>query len=117
MARFHVTKPHFLLKASIKKLLDCSKTSSLIVKPVTTCVMLSVALANGSSLRKLDIDNPFDGTLKEDIYMEQAPCFNKTEVVLHWFANFTKLFMGSNNPQVLGLTSYRISSFQLVLSL
>uniref|UniRef100_A0A803NMC5 Reverse transcriptase Ty1/copia-type domain-containing protein n=1 Tax=Cannabis sativa TaxID=3483 RepID=A0A803NMC5_CANSA len=55
---------------------DFTKTFSLVVKPVTIRIVLSLALAKGWCIQQLDINNAFlNGDLKEEVYMTQAPSF------------------------------------------
>lgn len=53
---------------STNKLVDFSKTFSLVVKPTTIRIVLIVALAKGWPFRQLDINNAFcNEILKEDM--------------------------------------------------
>ena len=52
------------------------KTFSLVVKPPTVRVVLSMALNHGWNLHQMDVSNAFlHGDLEEAIYMEQTPGF------------------------------------------
>lgn len=45
---------------------------SLVVKHVTVCLVLSIAVSRGWCLRQLDIQNAFlHGLLQEEVYMRQ----------------------------------------------
>jgi hypothetical protein len=49
---------------------------SLVVKPTTIGVLLSLAVTRGGDLRQIDIQNAFlHGFLNEDVYMRQPPGF------------------------------------------
>jgi hypothetical protein len=57
--------------------LDYYDTFSLVVKPMTVRLVLSIAVSNGWTLRQLDINNAFlQGTLAEDVYMAQPLGFH-----------------------------------------
>lgn len=56
--------------------LDFSQTFSLVVKPTTIRVVLTVALANNWKISQLEFNNAFlNGTLNEEFYMIQPPGF------------------------------------------
>lgn len=56
--------------------IDYSETFSPVIKPSTVCLVLSLAVFQGWSLRQLDINNAFlQGTLTEDVFMSQPPGF------------------------------------------
>lgn len=56
---------------------DFSETFSPVIKPVTTRVVLSIALSNGWSIRQLDVNNAFlNGILTEEVFMVQPEGFS-----------------------------------------
>jgi len=55
---------------------DFLETFSLVVKPTTVRMVLSVAISRGWHLRQIDVQNAFlHGFLNEDVYMAQLPSF------------------------------------------
>ncbi|KAL5562512.1 hypothetical protein UlMin_032259 [Ulmus minor] len=55
---------------------DFNETFSLVVKPTTIRVVITLALSFGWCLRQLDVNNAFlNGELKEKVYMEQPAGF------------------------------------------
>ena len=64
--------------------LDYSETFSPVVKPVTICTVLFLAVACGWSIRQLDIKNAFlHGFLDEPIFMQQPPGFIHPQMPSH----------------------------------
>jgi hypothetical protein len=54
--------------------IDYEDTFSLVVKPTTIRIILSIAISEGWHLRQLDVQNTFlHGNLEEDVYMMQPP--------------------------------------------
>jgi hypothetical protein len=56
--------------------LDYEDTFSLVVNPTTICLLLSLSVNRGWSLRQLDVQNDFlHGVLEEEVSMRQPPGF------------------------------------------
>lgn len=53
---------------------------SLVVKPATIRLILSIAISRGWYLRQLDVQNVFlHGVLEEDVFMKQPPGYEGAE--------------------------------------
>ena len=56
--------------------IDYFDTFSLVIKPATIRVVLSITVMNGWPLRQLDVNNAFlNGRLTEEVFMLQPPGF------------------------------------------
>lgn len=56
--------------------IDYHDTFSLVVKPTTVRIVLSIAVSHGWTLRQLDVNNVFlQGHLSKNVYMSQPPGF------------------------------------------
>jgi hypothetical protein len=54
--------------------IDYEDTFSPIIKIATICIILSIVVSKGWSLRQLDVQNTFlHGYLEEEVYMQQPP--------------------------------------------
>ena len=54
--------------------IDFHDTFSLVVKPTTIGLILTLDISHGWSLHQLDVNNVFlHGTLTEDVFMQQPP--------------------------------------------
>jgi hypothetical protein len=64
--------------------LHCDDTFSLVVKPTTIHLLLSLALTHGWLLHQLDIQNVFlDDVLEKEVFMHQAPGFEDIKLPHH----------------------------------
>jgi Reverse transcriptase (RNA-dependent DNA polymerase) len=55
---------------------DYFETFSPVVRPSTICIVLTLTLSKGWTLRQLDVQNAFlHGDLQETVYMHQSPGF------------------------------------------
>lgn len=64
--------------------IDYGETYSPVIKPTTVCIVLSLALSNGSPIYQIDIQNAFlHGTISEVVYMTQTPGFSHPQFPTH----------------------------------
>jgi histone deacetylase 1/2 len=64
--------------------IDYEDTFSPVVKAATICLVLTLSVSHGWSLRQLDVKNAFlHGVLKEEIYMKQPPGFEYPHLPHH----------------------------------
>jgi hypothetical protein len=64
--------------------IDYSKTFSVVIKPTTVRLVLTIAISNGWSLHQLDVHNAFlNGILQEEVYMDQPPGFVHSDFPTH----------------------------------
>lgn len=64
--------------------IDYRETFSLVLKPKTLRLVLSLAISQNWPLRQLDINNIFlQGHLHENVYMTQPPGFVKSNLPTH----------------------------------
>ena len=63
---------------------DFDDTFSLVIKPTTIRLVISLAISHNWTLNQLDVKNAFlHGVLKETVYMEQPPGFVEPELSDH----------------------------------
>ena len=64
--------------------IDFTETFSLVIRPTTVQLVLSLALTHGWPIRQLDVKNAFlHSHLKEIVYMEQPPEFSNPTFPTH----------------------------------
>jgi histone deacetylase 1/2 len=74
--------------------LDYEDTFSLVVKPTTIRLLLSLAVTHGWFMRQLDVENAFlNGILEEEVFMRQPPGFVDSERP-HHLCRLTKAIYG-----------------------
>ena len=72
---------------------DYSETFSLVVKLATVRLVLSIAVSCNWPLRQLDVSNAFfHGFLKEEVYIEQPPCYVDQQFPHHIFKLHKSLY-------------------------
>ncbi|KAK1645622.1 hypothetical protein QYE76_063427 [Lolium multiflorum] len=89
-------------------------TFSLVDKPTTIRLLLSMALSQRWHVRQLDIQNVFlHGVLEEEVFMRQPPGFE--DPVLATCVDWIRLSMGLNKPLVPGMLDSVLFSLALGL--
>ena len=64
--------------------IDYDETYDPVIKPTMVCTILSLAISAGWSVQQIDIQNAFlHGTLFEDVFMAQPPCFQHSQFLHH----------------------------------
>ena len=85
---------------------DYHNTFSMVVKPTSIHLILSLMTSRGWALCLLDVNNAFlQGTLYEDIYMSQPPDFVDL-APLTLYVNSIRPFMTSSRHPMLGTMCY-----------
>jgi hypothetical protein len=64
--------------------IDYEDTFSLVTKPTTVRLVLSIAISSGWSIRQIDIQNAFlYGVLIEEVFMSQPPSYSHPQYLNH----------------------------------
>uniref|UniRef100_A0A2N9HE61 Reverse transcriptase Ty1/copia-type domain-containing protein n=1 Tax=Fagus sylvatica TaxID=28930 RepID=A0A2N9HE61_FAGSY len=64
--------------------IDYDETYGLVIKPTMIRTVLFLAISTGWSVQQIDIQNAFlHGTLFEDVFMAQPPCFQHSQFLHH----------------------------------
>lgn len=83
-----------------KSSLDYHETYNPVVKPVTICLLLSLAVTSNWLLRQLDIQNAFlHGGLEEAVYMKQPPDFVNPDFLTHVFKLKKSIYRLKQTPR------------------
>ncbi|WVY91841.1 hypothetical protein V8G54_037355 [Vigna mungo] len=92
---------------------DYTETFSLVVKPVTIRIVLTLAVRQGWFIRQLDVNNAFlQGTLKEEVFMLQPPGFVNKSFPDH-VCRLKKAFYGLKQAPRAWYTELQVSSTEL----
>lgn len=79
---------------------DYEDTFSLVVKPATIRLVLSLAVSRGWTLRQLNVQNVFlHAILEEEVFMRQPPRFEDKKIHI-MYASWTRLYMDLNKHHV-----------------
>lgn len=80
MVQFKNIKARLMVKGFHQKEgFDFIETFSLVVKPLTIRLVVTIALSKGWHMRQIDVDNAFlNGDLKEEVYMVQPQGFESS---------------------------------------
>uniref|UniRef100_A0A151UG14 Retrovirus-related Pol polyprotein from transposon TNT 1-94 n=1 Tax=Cajanus cajan TaxID=3821 RepID=A0A151UG14_CAJCA len=91
---------------------DYNETFSLVIKPVTVRLILTLALTHQWPLKQLDVNNAFlNGTLTEEVYMTQPTVDNNVIYVLVYVDDI--IITGNNSTTLQTLVSRLHSAFSL----